>query len=342
MIISRTPFRISFFGGGTDFPAWYKENCGAVLSTTIDKYCHISCRRLPPLFEHKHRIVYSMTEQVSEIDEILHPAVRETFRFMDIKEGLEIHYNGDLPARTGLGSSSAFTVGLLNALSALRGKMLPKKQLTLEAIHIEQNMIKENVGSQDQAAAAFGGFNKISFSGDHNIEVKTVITAQSRLRQFQEHLMLFFTGFSRTASEIEADKLKQLSQKSSELKAMRELVDEAVNILGGAGDLLDFGKLLNETWKLKKRLSDRVSNTFVDQIYEIAKKNGVTGGKILGAGGGGFILLFVKPEYRDRLKQALDLLYVPFRFDTLGSQIIYCNESEVEHEDTVWNNICNR
>ena len=343
MIISRTPFRISFFGGGTDFPAWYKENCGAVLSTTIDKYCYISCRRLPRFFEHKHRIVYSRTEQVSEIDEIVHPAVRETFRFMDIKEGLEIHHDGDLPARTGLGSSSAFTVGLLHALCALRGKRVTKKQLALEAIHIEQEMIKENVGSQDQAAAAFGGFNKITFSGNHNIEVKTLITGQTRLRQFQDHIMLFFTGFSRIASEIEADKLKQLSKRSSELKAMHELVDEAVNILRGSGDLLDFGKLLNETWKLKKSLSDKVSNTFVDHIYEIGIKNGVSGGKILGAGGGGFILLFVKPEYQDRLKKALDfLVHVSLRFDTLGSQIIYRNEVEWEHEDTVWNNIGNR
>ena len=330
MIISRTPFRISFFGGGTDFPAWYKEHCGAVLSTTIDKYCYISCRHLPPFFEHKHRIVYSRTEQVNEIDEIIHPAVRETFRFMDIKEGLEIHHDGDLPARTGLGSSSAFTVGLLHALCALRGNMVPKKQLALEAIHIEQEMINENVGSQDQAAAAFGGFNKISFSGDHNIEVNTVVAGQTRLREFQDHLMLFFTGFSRTASHIEADKLKQLPKKRNELKAMRELVDEAINILGGAGDLLDFGKLLNETWNLKKSLSDKVSNTFIDHIYEIAIKNGVAGGKLLGAGGGGFILLFIKPEYRDRLKEALDfLIHVPFRFDTLGSQIIYQSESGV-------------
>jgi len=330
MIISRTPFRISFFGGGTDFPVWYKENCGAVLSTTIDKYCYISCRRLPPFFEHKHRVVYSRIEHVSEIDEIIHPAVRETFRFMDIKEGLEIHHDGDLPARTGLGSSSAFTVGLLHALYALKGKMVTKRRLALEAIHIEQEMIKENVGSQDQVAAAFGGFNKISFSGDHNIEVNPIIIGQTRLQQFQDHLMLFFTGFSRTASKIEADKIRQLSKKNSELKAMCELVDEAINILSGAGELLEFGKLLHETWKLKKSLSDKVSNTFIDHIYEIAEKNGVIGGKILGAGGGGFILLFVKPEYRDRLKEALNfLLHVPFRFDTLGSQIIYYSESGV-------------
>src|SRR3990172_6629455 len=188
MIISRTPFRISFFGGGTDFPAWYKENGGSVLSTTIDKYCYISCRKLPPFFEYKHRIVYSRYEQVNEIDEIIHPAVRETFRYAKIEEGLEIHHDSDLPARSGLSSSSAFTIGLLHALHALQGKMITKKRLALEAIHIEQEMIKENVGSQDQVAVAFGGLNKISFCGDHNIEVRPVTISEKRLQQFQSHL----------------------------------------------------------------------------------------------------------------------------------------------------------
>lgn len=330
MIISRTPFRISFFGGGTDFPVWYKENCGAVLSTTIDKYCYISCRRLPPFFEHKHRIVYSMTEHVSEIDEIIHPAVRKTFRFMDIKEGLEIHHDGDLPARTGLGSSSAFTVGLLHALYALKGKMVTKKRLALEAIHIEQEMIKENVGSQDQVAVAFGGLNKITFVGDHNIEVNPITIGHTRLQEFQNHLMLFFSGFSRTASKIEAEKISQISDKKAELSAMKELVEEAVNILNGEGSIIDFGKLFEENWKLKKSLSDKVSNEFIDHVYEIATKNGAIGGKVLGAGGGGFVLFFVRPEDRERLKESLNfLLHVPFRFDVLGSQIIYYSESGV-------------
>lgn len=323
MIISRTPFRISFFGGGTDFPAWYRKNSGAVLSTTIDKYCYISCRRLPPFFEYKHRIVYSRHEQVNKIDEIFHPAVREAFRFMDIKEGLEIHHDGDLPARTGLGSSSAFTVGLLHALYALKGKMVSKKKLALDAIHVEQNLIKENVGSQDQVATAFGGLNKIFFSGDHNIEITPIPISKEKTQQFEEHLMLFFTGFARTASQIEAEKIKHLSNIENELKEMQKMVDDAFNILND-GHLVDFGRLLNENWEYKKTLSDKVSNNFIDHIYEIAIKNGAIGGKILGAGGGGFILFFVRPEDREKLQKALGfLLQVPFHFDTTGSQIIY-------------------
>lgn len=328
MIISRTPFRISFFGGGTDFPEWYRENGGAVLSTTIDKYCYISCRKLPPFFEYKHRIVYSKYEHVSEIDEIVHPAVRETFRFMNVGEGLEIHHDGDLPARSGLGSSSSFTVGLLHALYALQGKMVTKKRLALEAINIEQDMIKENVGSQDQVAVAVGGLNKINFSGSHNIEINPITINKSRLDKFQDHLLLFFTGFSRSASKIEAEKMKHISKKKSELTAMCSMVDEAIDILNGPDeDLPDFGRLLHENWKLKKSLSDNVSTNYIDYVYDTAMKSGAVGGKILGAGGGGFILFFVKPDDRDRVKEALSfLLHVPFRFDSLGSQIIYYTE----------------
>lgn len=330
MIISRTPFRISFFGGGTDFPAWYKENGGSVLSTTIDKYCYISCRKLPPFFEYNHRIVYSKYEHVNEIDEIVHPAVRETFRFMKVDKGLEIHHDADIPARSGLGSSSSFTVGLLHALYALEGNMVTKKRLALEAIHIEQEMIKENVGSQDQVAVAFGGLNRIGFSGDHDIEVTPIIINQGRVQTFQNHFMLFFTGFSRTASKIEAEKIKQVSNKTYELKTLHNMVEEAIKILTGEGDIVDFGRLLHEGWRLKKSLANNVSNNFIDHVYEIAMKNGAIGGKILGAGGGGFVLFFMKPEDRETLREALDfLLHVPFRFDTTGSQIIYYSESGV-------------
>ena len=330
MIISRTPFRISFFGGGTDLPTWYKENGGSVLSTSIDKYCYISCRQLPPFFEYKHRIVYSKHEHLNEIDEIVHPAVRETFRFMKVKEGLEIHHDADIPARSGLGSSSSFTVGLLHALYALEGKMVTKMRLAIEAIHIEQKMIKENVGSQDQVAVAFGGLNKIGFSGNHNIEVTPITISQKKLLKFQNHFMLFFTGFSRTASSIEAEKIKQVPNRKSELKEMHNMVEEAIHILTGEKDVLEFGRLLHESWKLKKTLSNNVSNSFIDHIYEIAMKNGAIGGKILGAGGGGFVLFFVKPEDRECLKEALSfLLNVPFRFETSGSQIIYYSESGV-------------
>lgn len=330
MIIVRTPFRISFFGGGTDFPYWYKENIGAVLSTTIDKFCYISCRRLPPFFEYKHRIVYSRQESVNETDEIIHPAAREVFRFMNIAEGLEIHHDGDLPARTGLGSSSAFTVGLLHALHAFKGKIVTKRRLALEAIHVEQDMIKENVGSQDQVAVAFGGLNKIAFSGNHEIEVAPITINQARLQDFQSHLMLFFTGFTRLASEIEGDKMKQILNKKKELTTLHSMVDEAINILNEDNDLTDFGKLLHESWILKKRLSDKVSNSHVDDIYKTALKNGAIGGKILGAGGGGFMLFFVKPNDRDKLRETLaHLLHVPFRFDMTGSQVVYYSESGV-------------
>lgn len=330
MVISRTPFRISFFGGGTDFPVWYKKNGGSVLSATIDKYCYISCRILPPFFEYKHRIVYARYEHVNEIDEIVHPSVRETFRFMNIKEGLEIHHDADIPAKSGLGSSSSFTVGLLHALYAIEGKMVTKKRLALEAIRIEQEMIKENVGSQDQVAVAFGGLSKIEFSGNHNIEVTPIIVGQKRMTEFQDHFMLFFTGFQRSASKIEAEKIKQVPNKKSELTELQNMVDEAVHILSEKSDIIDFGRLLHEGWRLKKSLSNNVSNNFIDHIYEIAIKNGAIGGKILGAGGGGFVLFFVKPEDRGNLKEALDfLLHVPFRFDTSGSQIIYYSENRV-------------
>ncbi len=330
MIISRTPFRISFFGGGTDFPTWYKYNCGAVISTTIDKYCYISCRKLPPFFEHKHRIVYSKYEHVNECNDIVHPSVRETFRFMKVTDGLEIHHDADLPARSGLGSSSSFTVGLLHALYALKGKIVSKKRLALEAIHIEQEMIEENVGSQDQVAAAFGGFNKIVFMGDSKIDVTPLTLTKQRLREFQECLMLFFTGFSRFASDIEGDKIKQVKKRENELKTIYEMVDESINILNSKIPIENVGKMLYESWKLKKSLSDKVSNSHIDGIYEVALKNGAIGGKILGAGGGGFILFFVKPEERDRLRQSLgSLLHVPFSFDTSGSQIIFYSESGV-------------
>lgn len=329
MIITKTPFRISFFGGGTDFPSWYNENRGAVLSTTIDKYCYISCRRLPPFFEYKHRIVYSKYEQVNEIDEIVHPAVRESFRFMNINEGLEIHHDGDLPARSGLGSSSSFTVGLLNTLYALKGKMVTKKKLALDAIHVEQNMIKENVGSQDQVAVAYGGINKISFFGNHEIDVTPVTLSHKRIEDFQRHLMLFFTGFSRMASEIEAEKINNIKKKENELKEMLGMVDEAIQILSEKKDFEGFGELLHESWQLKKSLSEKVTTPFIDEIYLTAKKNGAIGGKLLGAGGGGFILFFVKPEDRKRLQQSLShLLHVPFMLDNTGSQVIYYSEAE--------------
>jgi len=329
MIITRTPFRMSFFGGGTDLPAWYVENGGAVLSTTIDKYCYISLRKLPPFFDYKHKIVFfSKQEAFNELDEIEHPAVRETYRFMNVNDGLIMQHDGDLPSHSGLGSSSAFTVGLLHALYALRGKMASKKRLALEAIHIEQNMIKEAVGSQDQVASAFGGLNKIIFSAQGNVEVKPFVITADKYAYLQNCLMLFFTGYARFAVEIEQDKLRQLGSKKHELSLMRSIVEAAADILDGdISGYHDFGKLLHENWLLKKRLSNKVSTGVIDEIYEQAMKHGALGGKILGAGGGGFMLFFVHPEERDRLRNGLSsLLHVPFRFDTLGSQVIYFTE----------------
>jgi len=327
MIITRTPFRLSFFGGGTDFPAWYKKNGGVVLSTTIDKYCYISCRPLPPFFSHKHRIVYSKSECVNDIDEIQHPAVRETFRFMDVREGLELHHDGDLPARSGIGSSSAFTVGLLHALYGINGKIVSKKRLALESIHIEQKMIKENVGSQDQVAVAFGGLNKITFNGDHDIEVVPITLSAGRLEDFQNHLLLFFTGATRLASDIEKDKIRRISDENTGVARLGEMVNAAIELLNSGGDFDDFGRMLHESWLVKKSLSPQVTTGEIDSIYDLALRNGALGGKLLGAGGGGFILFYVKPDQREQLKQRLShLLNVPFRFDTLGSQIIYYRE----------------
>ena len=325
MIISRTPFRISFFGGGTDYPAFYEENGGAVLSTSINKYCYIICRYLPPFFDHKYRIRYTKREETQSIAEIKHPSARECLNFVNLAHGVEIQHNADLPAMSGLGSSSAFTVGLLNALYALKGEMKTKRQLALDAIHVEQDIIKENVGSQDQTIAAFGGFNKIEFGGPQKILVSPITIEQDKLDSLQNHLMLFFSGYSRNASDIAEELIRKTPEKKRELKAMMEMVEEAINVLNSSQDrLMDFGRLLNETWKIKRSLTPHITNSFVDEVYEVAMEAGALGGKLLGAGGGGFILLFVEPELQHKVKEKLGkLLYVPFKFHNLGSQIIY-------------------
>ncbi len=331
MIITRTPFRISFFGGGTDYPDWYRYNNGAVLSTSIDKYCYISCRILPPFFDYKYRIIYSQREEVNKISDIIHPSVRETLKFLQERKHLHIHHDSDLPARTGLGSSSAFTVGLLHALYALKGKIVSKKQLALDAVHIEQNLIKEHVGSQDQTIAAFGGFNRIEFRSNMNIEVTPITIDVEKLKLFQSHIMLFFTGFSRFSSEVAKYQIKAISRKKLELNLMFEMVEEAVNILNSNTQSFDsFGKLLDESWRLKRSLTNKISTSVIDRIYETAMRSGALGGKLLGAGSGGFMIFFVKPALQDKIKAALrKLLYVPIKFENLGSQIIYYrNESD--------------
>ena len=330
MIITRTPFRISFFGGGTDYPSWYRQNKGAVLTTTIDKYCYISVRHLPPFFEHKHRIVYSIIEMVKDIDEIKHPAVRGILKYLNIDFGLEIHHDGDLPARTGLGSSSSFTVGLLNALYALLGKMKSKEELAKEAIFVEQNILKENVGCQDQIEVAFGGLNKITFLPDDSFIVEPVILPPGKKDEFEKHLLLYFTGISRYASEIAKEQLENIEKKKYELKILHQMVEDGIKILIGNGDLKDFGKLLDEAWQLKRSLSNKVSNPVIDEIYDRAKKIGVIGGKLLGAGGGGFMLFFAPPELHQKIREEIKGLFVPFKFENQGSQIIFYQPEEIK------------
>lgn len=324
MIITRTPFRISFFGGGTDYPAWFQEHGGSVLAATIDKYCYISCRFLPPFFEHKHRIVYSRIENVARIEDIIHPAVRAILGWADCKKGLEIHHDGDLPARSGLGSSSSFTVGLVHALAALEGKYISKDKLAENAIHIEQKIIKEAVGSQDQISAAFGGFNRIEFNRNETFQVTPVVLTKDRLREFSTHLMLFFTGFSRFAAEVAQSKIENFKNRTTELKLMREMVDESLSILQNrTAPIEEIGKLLHQSWEYKRSLSGKVSTPEIDHIYEEALRGGATGGKILGAGGGGFLLLFVKPELQPQVRERLkNLIHVPFEFDDSGSKVV--------------------
>jgi D-glycero-alpha-D-manno-heptose-7-phosphate kinase len=329
LIISRTPFRISFLGGGTDYPSWYRSHGGAVLATTINKYCYISCRYLPPFFEHRIRIAYSKVERCNAIDEIEHAAVREVLRYLKIDMGVEIHYDADLPARGGLGSSSAFVVGLLNAVYALKGHMSNKRQLALESIYVEQELLKETVGSQDQVMAAYGGFNHVTFLPNGGIVVNPVTISQERLVELGSHLMLFFTGLARTASEVAKSYVPHLAEKQTELRSMSDLVDEGVAILNSGQDICRFGELLHESWRIKHSLSSQVSNAYVDEVYAEARRAGALGGKLTGAGGGGFLLLFASPSERKAVRERLSkLLYIPFKMESCGSQIIFFDPGE--------------
>jgi D-glycero-alpha-D-manno-heptose-7-phosphate kinase len=324
MIITRTPFRVSFFGGGTDYPAWYREHGGAVLSTTIDKYCYLTCRYLPPFFDYKSQIIWSRIEHVGSHDEIQHPAVRACLKHVGMEDGIAIHHDGDLPARSGLGSSSTFTVGLLNALYALQGKMTGKLALAREAIHVERDLLGEAVGDQDQIAAAYGGLNQVELRTDGSFTVRPVILSPDRLAALEDHLILIFTGFVRNASAIAAAKIEALKHKARELHAIRAMVDQAVDLLVGGAEIAEIGRLLHESWMLKRRLASVVAPDFVDDIYAQARRAGAIGGKLLGAGGGGFMLFCVAPERRAELAAAFDrMIAVPVKFDTGGSQVIF-------------------
>jgi D-glycero-alpha-D-manno-heptose-7-phosphate kinase len=330
MVITSTPLRVSFFGGGTDYPVWYREHGGSVLSTTINKCCYITCRYLPPFFEYHSRISYTNVENVVRNCDIRHPSVRACLQFLGINEGVEIHHVADLPARTGLGTSSAFTVGLLLALYALQNQMRDKHALATDAIRVEQDMLQEAVGAQDQTSAAFGGFNRINFDPDGSIEVKRILIPGSRQAELEENLALYFTGFSRIASEIAQEQLIVTPHKKRELSAMQQLVDEAEKIVTSPNRCLDeFGRLLHEGWKIKRTLTQKITNDHIDEVYEAGLSAGALGGKLLGAGGGGFMLFFVPPERRGELRQKLKrLLCVPFKFSNKGSQVVVYEPEE--------------
>ena len=323
MIITKTPFRMSFFGGGTDMESFFKENGGSVLSTTFDKYCYVNVRHLPRFFDYSTELSYSKTERVTNIDDIEHPAIRNAMKMLDMHE-IRLTYEADLPARSGLGTSSSFAVGMLNAFYALKGKYASKKQLADEAIYLERVLCDEAGGWQDQIAASFGGFNRIDFNAD-GYTVHPVIVSPQRKQQLNNNLMMFFTGFTRFSSEIQkANKLDDES-KTKQLKQMLTLVDEAESILTDQSkDLDDFGKFLDVTWKLKRQTGKSVSTSNIDNLYDKGIYAGALGGKLLGAGGGGFLVFYVTPEKQAAVKEAMeDLLYIPFKFEDSGTQVIY-------------------
>lgn len=323
MIITKTPFRMSFFGGGTDIEDYFKTNRGAVLSTTFDKYCYVTVRHLPRFFEYKTHLTYSKTEYVDNYDEIEHPAIREAMKMIDMHE-IRLTYDSDLPARSGLGTSSSFAVGMLNAFYALKGKYVDKKKLADDAIYLERVLCSEAGGWQDQIAAAYGGFNRINFGPD-GYEVFPVILSPQRKQELNDRLLMFFTGFVRYSSEIQKNISNSHANNSENLKEMYQLVDEAEQILVNKNrDLDDFGKLLDRTWKLKRGINSAVSTDSIDALYLKGINAGALGGKLLGAGGGGFLLFYVQPEKQEAVKRAMnELLYIPFKFENSGTKVIY-------------------
>ena len=322
MIITQTPFRMSFFGGGTDFPDFYREHGGAVISTTFDKYCYVNVRHLPRFFDYSTELSYSKTERVTSVDQIQHPAIREAMKMLDMHE-IRLTYEADLPARSGLGTSSSFAVGMLNAFYALKGKYADKRKLADEAIYLERVLCNESGGVQDQIAASFGGMNRINFNAD-GYEVMPVIISPERKEALNNKLMLFFTGFSRFSSDIQVKTQQALSDKTAQLLEMLKLVDEAEAVLTSKADLNEFGRLLDYTWKLKRGITTEISTDSIDGLYGKAMEAGALGGKLLGAGGGGFLLFYVEEDKQERVKKALsNLLYVPFKFENGGTRVIH-------------------
>ena len=330
MIVSRTPFRISFFGGGTDFPIWYNKHGGSVISSTIDKYCYINLRKLPPFFSYKYSIRYREREIVNSINQIKHPSVKHCFKtFIKKSDCLELVHHADLPDRSGIGSSSSFTVGLLNCIFSYKNKQISKRNLALSAINIEQNKIKENVGSQDQTIASYGGLNKINFSKNKKITVNKILMKDSSFKKFNESLVLFFTGFSRNSSDVTKYYLKNIKYNESKLLEISQITNEAFNIFQSKEiDIEKIGFYLNESWKLKRNLSSKVSNELIDNIYQNGINNGAYGGKLLGAGSGGFICFLVEPSEKKKfISRFKNLLHIPVNLENSGSKIIYNNEN---------------
>lgn len=323
MLISKTPYRISFFGGGTDLPEWYRENGGSVLSTTIDKYCYLTCRPLLPFFNYKYRFVYSTTEAGNSMEDIEHPAIKGVLQALAVEEAIEVHHIGELPGFSGLGSSSSFTVGLLNVIMSFRGQAASKRDLGLKAIEIEQGILGETVGSQDQVAVAHGGLNRIDFNRDGSIEVAKIVVPLSNKTELQNQMLLVYTGIQRRASDIEKKKLDRFQENRKSLEKMSEFVDQAVDILAATTfDSPAFGAMLHESWLVKKSLSSQVSNDIVDHIYSTALANGAYGGKLLGAGGGGFMLFLAPPHCHEAIKSALSpLVFVDFCLEDQGASV---------------------
>lgn len=335
MIITKTPFRMSFFGGGTDMEEYFRENGGAVLSTTFDKYCYVNVRHLPRFFEWSSELTYSKIEKVSQLDEIQHPAIREAMRMLDMQE-IRLLYEADLPARSGLGTSSSFAVGMLNAFYALKGKYADKKKLADEAIYLERVLCKEAGGWQDQIAAAYGGFNRINFSAD-GYEVLPLIISPDRKRQLNNNLLMFFTGFTRFSSEVQKINASgDVVDKKAMLQEMHSLVDEAEKILTDKeADLDEFGRLLDHTWRLKRQTGSAVSTNSIDVLYEKGIKAGALGGKLLGAGGGGFLIFYVQPEKKEAVMKAMqELMYIPFEFENGGTRVVHYTPESYEPNNT--------
>ena len=325
MIITKTPFRISFFGGGTDMPSFFNEYGGAVISTTFDKYAYVNVRHLPPFMPYYTELCYSRFERVNDVNEIEHPAIREAMRMLDIHE-IRLTYEGDLPARTGLGTSSTFAVGMLNAFYSLKGKYVGKRKLAEDAIFLERELCKESGGWQDQIAAAFGGLNRIDFS-NNQFKVTPIIIHPEKKKQLNDSLMLFFTGISRFSSDVQKDTMSNQDKKLAQLKEMLSLVDDAQSILESKhSDLNEFGRLLDHTWRLKRDTGGKISNNSIDALYERGLKAGALGGKLLGAGGGGFLLFYIEPDKKEALLKEFDeLMHVPFKFEDEGTSVVHYN-----------------